>query len=158
MSNGRRRLVVTTLVALVGAFFGVAGTGHAYLRRWKRSILWLALTLVTMIVLINQYVPDPASLDPFDTTALPMEVLLPVVVVLAFSVADAVLLAYLDGRASATASATSTPSVGGDVSAVLEEDDGVVSCPHCGKETDAELDFCTWCTESLAHEGVDADE
>jgi len=148
MSNGRRRLVMTTLVALVGAFFGVAGTGHAYLRRWKRSILWLVLTLVTMIVLINQYVPDPASLDPFDTTALPMEVLLPVVVVLAFSVADAVLLAYLDGRAS-SAGSTSIPSVGGEDAAGLEAADGVVSCPHCGKETDAELEFCTWCTESL---------
>ncbi|MFC6615277.1 hypothetical protein ACFQAS_09995 [Halopenitus salinus] len=24
-----------------------------------------------------------------------------------------------------------------------------LKCPHCGKETDAELDFCHWCTEPL---------
>ncbi|WP_066413924.1 zinc ribbon domain-containing protein [Halorubrum aethiopicum] len=24
-----------------------------------------------------------------------------------------------------------------------------VECPHCGRETDAELDFCHWCTEPL---------
>ncbi|MFC5134866.1 MULTISPECIES: DUF7575 domain-containing protein [Haloferacaceae] len=24
-----------------------------------------------------------------------------------------------------------------------------VECPHCGKRTDAELDFCHWCTEPL---------
>jgi len=24
-----------------------------------------------------------------------------------------------------------------------------VECPHCGKETDADLDFCHWCTEPL---------
>jgi len=24
-----------------------------------------------------------------------------------------------------------------------------VKCPNCGKETDAELDFCHWCTEPL---------
>lgn len=145
MSNGRRRLLVTALVALVGAFFGVAGTGHAYLRRWKRSILWLVLTLVTTIVLINQYVADPTSLDPFDTAALPIEVLLPVVVVLAFSVVDAVLLAHFDGPASSA----STPSIGDDAADPAAAD-GTVSCPHCGKETEADLAFCTWCTESLA--------
>ncbi|MFA9515800.1 zinc ribbon domain-containing protein [Halopenitus sp. H-Gu1] len=25
-----------------------------------------------------------------------------------------------------------------------------LKCPHCGKETDAELDFCHWCTEPLS--------
>ena len=24
-----------------------------------------------------------------------------------------------------------------------------VECPHCGRETDADLDFCHWCTEPL---------
>ncbi|WP_096390703.1 DUF7575 domain-containing protein [Halopenitus persicus] len=28
-----------------------------------------------------------------------------------------------------------------------------VTCPHCGKETDAELDFCHWCTEPLPTDG-----
>ena len=140
MSNLRRRLVVTTVIALVGAFFGVAGTGHAYLRRWKRSILWLALTLGTMIILVNQYVPDPDAIEPLDPSSLPTEVLIPVFVVLGFSVFDALLLAYLDSQPSAESSAP----LGED------GDDVGRSCPHCGKETDPELDFCTWCTEPLS--------
>lgn len=30
-----------------------------------------------------------------------------------------------------------------------------VECPHCGKRTDADLDFCHWCTESLDTGGAD---
>ncbi|SNR47050.1 zinc ribbon domain-containing protein [Halorubrum vacuolatum] len=33
------------------------------------------------------------------------------------------------------------------------EDDGdappTISCPHCGREADVEIDFCHWCTEPL---------
>ena len=140
MGNLRRRLAVTAAVALIGAFFGVAGTGHAYLRRWKRSILWLALTLGTMIILVNQYVADPDAIEPLDPGSLPTEVLIPVFVVLAFSVFDAVLLAYLDSQPSAE-----SPAPLGE-----DADDAGRSCPHCGKETDPELDFCTWCTEPLS--------
>ena len=140
MGTLRRRLVVTAAVALIGAFFGVAGTGHAYLRRWKRSVLWLALTLGTMIILVNQYVPDPDAIDPFDPSSLPTEVLIPVFVVLAFSVFDALLLAYLDSQ----------PSADEPVPLGEDEADAERSCPHCGKETDPDLDFCTWCTEPLS--------
>ena len=151
MSNLRRRLVVTTVIALVGAFFGVAGTGHAYLRRWKRSILWLALTLGTMIILVNQYVPEPESIDPFDVFSLPTEVVIPVFVVLAFSVFDAILLAYLDSNPSTGgATAGKVAATGGATDGVAGDDEGGLKCPHCGKETDPELDFCTWCTEPLA--------
>ncbi len=29
------------------------------------------------------------------------------------------------------------------------DDPPEATCPHCGRETDAELDFCHWCTEPL---------
>ena len=61
--------------------------------------------------------------------------------ILGFSVVDALLVAFLDQREAEMA-----PGVGSDDS---EADEGV-SCPHCGRATDPELDFCTWCTESLS--------
>ncbi|TQQ81060.1 zinc ribbon domain-containing protein [Halonotius terrestris] len=139
MGNSRR-VLVTALVAIAGAMLGVAGAGHAYLRRWRRSLLWLTVTIGAGVLLINQYVPNPGELDPFDTGALPTEVTLPLFVIIAISVFDATLLAYLDER-----------NDGGDaaITADAVDDEGGVSCPHCGKTTDAELDFCTWCTEPL---------
>jgi len=138
MDSARRRVVVTALVALGGAMIGVPGVGHAYLRRWKRSLLWLTVTLGAGIMLISYYVPDPSTLDPFDIGAIPIEVRATLFVITAVSVFDATLLAYLDGR--------SESGIGSD-EAVVE--DGTRSCPHCGKPTDADLDFCTWCTEPL---------
>ena len=138
MDSARRRVVVTALVALGGAMIGVPGVGHAYLRRWKRSLLWLTVTLGAGIMLISYYVPDPSTLDPFDIGAIPIEVRATLFVITAVSVFDATLLAYLDGR--------SESGIGSDETVV---EDGTRSCPHCGKPTDADLDFCTWCTEPL---------
>ncbi len=147
MAN-RRRVLVTALVALAGAMIGVPGAGHAYLRRWKRSLLWLTVTLGAGILLLSYYVPDPAALDPFDFAAIPMEVRLPIVVITVVSVVDATLLAYLEGRNSGSSSGVTPTS---------DDEDGG-TCPHCGKTTDPELDFCTWCTEPLASdEGADDD-
>ena len=33
-----------------------------------------------------------------------------------------------------------------------------VECPNCGKRTDADLDFCHWCTEPLDTGGTDLDD
>ena len=141
MDSARRRVLVTALVALAGAMIGVPGVGHAYLRRWKRSLLWLTVTLGAGILLLSYYVPDPSTLDPFDFGAIPMEVRLTIFVITAVSVFDATLLAYLDGRSTAGIGSDDEPS-----------EDGTRSCPHCGKPTDADLDFCTWCTEPLTTE------
>ena len=144
MNSARRRVVVTALVALGGAIIGVPGVGHAYLRRWKRSLLWLTVTLGAGIVLLSYYVPDPATIDPFDIGAIPIEVRITLFVITAVSVFDATLLAYLDSR--------SASGIGSN-EAVAE--DGAHSCPHCGKPTDTDLDFCTWCTEPLAADDND---
>jgi hypothetical protein len=140
--ENRRRVLVTALVAIAGAIIGVPGTGHAYLRRWKRSLLWLTVTLGAGILLLSYYVPNPAALDPFDFGAIPMEVRLPLFVIIVVSVVDATVLAYLEGRGGGSGEGI-TPTSG--------DEDGV-ACPHCGKTTDPELDFCTWCTEPLTSE------
>lgn len=140
--NNPRRILFTAAFALIGAFLGIAGTGHAYLRRWKRSLLWLVLTLGTLVLLTNQYVPDGEAIDPFDVGSLPAEVLVPIVIILGINVFDAILVAYLD-----TKEESEIPEMGSDSAG---EDE--VTCPHCGKATDSELDFCTWCTEPLEPE------
>jgi hypothetical protein len=142
MNSARRRVLVTALVALAGAMIGVPGVGHAYLRRWKRSLLWLTVTLGAGILLLSYYVPDPSTLDPFDFGAIPMEVRLTIFVITAVSVFDATLLAYLDGHGSNSLTTR-------DVSTADPDGEGGISCPHCGKTTDADLDFCTWCTKPL---------
>lgn len=150
MSNPRRKLLLTAGFALVGAFFGVAGTGHAYLRRWRRSLLWLLVTIGAGVALMSVYVSNPESIDPFDVSTIPTEVYVPMVVIIGFSVVDAIIVAFLDEREAAM-----TPGV------VAEEgaDEGL-SCPHCGRSTDPDLDFCTWCTKPLStadHDAPDAD-
>ena len=142
MSNSRRQLVLTAVFALAGAFFGIAGTGHAYLQRWKRSILWFVLTLGSGVALMSVYVTDIDAVDPFDLTTIPSEVYIPIVIIIGFSVIDALLVAYLDQQEREL-----TPGVEADSE---EGADQGVSCPHCGRSTDPELEFCTWCTESLA--------
>jgi hypothetical protein len=147
MSTLRRQLLLTAAFALVGAFFGIAGTGHAYLRRWRRSALWFLVTIGAGVALMSVYVTNPESIDPFDVSTVPTEVYGPMLVIVGFSVVDAMLVAFLDQREASMA-----PGVGSDLA---EADEGV-SCPHCGRSTDPELDFCTWCTESLSV--VDSDD
>jgi len=147
MSDLRRRLLLTAIFGVVGAAFGIAGTGHAYLRRWRRSALWFLLTIGAGAALMSVYVSNPEAIDPFDVSTVPTEVYGPMFVIIGFSVIDALLVAFLDQR-----EAQLTPGVD------AESDDDGVSCPHCGRSTDPELDFCTWCTEPLQPpENRDAD-
>lgn len=141
MSDLRRRLLLTALFGVVGAAFGIAGTGHAYLRRWRRSALWFLLTIGAGAALMSVYVSNPEAIDPFDVSTVPTEVYGPMFVIIGFSVIDALLVAFLDQR-----EAQLTPGVGAEADG--DAADGV-SCPHCGRSTDPELDFCTWCTEPL---------
>ena len=141
MSNPRRKLLLTAGFALVGAFFGVAGTGHAYLRRWRRSMLWFLLTIGAGVALMSVYVTNPETIDPFDVSTIPTEVYVPMVVIIGFSIVDALLVAFLDHR-----EASMTPGV----DSVADAGEEGLSCPHCGRSTDPELDFCTWCTKPLS--------
>ncbi|ELZ12165.1 hypothetical protein C479_05138 [Halovivax asiaticus JCM 14624] len=112
----------------------VTGLGHLYLRRWRRALGWLFVVFVTgalfvppeaMEALVNEGAIDPVALAPS-------------LLVGAFSVVDAYLVARaLNMRNQAAA-------------AVVNEDESTVStCPNCGKELDPDLDFCQWCTTSI---------
>lgn len=138
MGNLRRKLLLTAGFAIVGAFLGIAGTGHAYLRRWRRSALWFLISMSSFFMLMSVYVPDMEAIDTYDVTTYPIEVMIPIVVILSFSVADALLIAFVDRQQPAT-----TPGVDHDHETAEEG----LSCPNCGRSTDPELDFCTWCTE-----------
>lgn len=141
MSNSRRHLLLTAVFALVGAIFGIAGTGHAYLRKWRRSALWFLLTIGAGVALMSVYVSNPEAIDPRDVSTVPTEVYGPLLVIIGFSVVDALLVAYLDQREAEMA-----PGVSSDAA----DADSGVSCPHCGRSTDPELSFCTWCTKPLS--------
>ena len=141
MVSLRWRLLLTLVFGVVGAVLGIAGAGHAYLRKWRRSIVWFLITMGSFLALVSIYLPDLEAIDPYDVTAYPPEVLTPVLVILGFSILDALLVAFLDQREAEMA-----PGVGSDA----DEADAGVSCPHCGRSTDPELDFCTWCTEPLS--------
>jgi len=139
MSNSRQKLLLTAGFALFGALLGIAGTGHAYLRRWRRSMLWFLITMGSFLLLMSVYVPEMDAIDPYDFFTYPTEVQIPVVVILSFSIVDAMLIAFLDQQQAAMTPGAAPES---------EADEGL-SCPHCGRATDPDLDFCTWCTESL---------
>lgn len=115
----RRRAALTALFALVGATFGVAGVGQAYLRRWRRALAWFGVVLGVTAALVVAFA------DPTTVTAreLPSEVVFPVVALLLLNVVDAYALARQDDPA------------GGDAP----------GCPYCGKELDPTMDFCWYC-------------
>ena len=159
------RPVLAAVLALV-----FPGLGHLSLRRWGRALLWHLTIVGGGVALFALYDVEPV--DPFAgpaavTAAVPTDVTLPIVLLSALSALDA----YLVGRADVaerervaasaeamrrrTAAADGEDGPGSDTSpsvAAVSEEDGEpleVTCPNCGKETDADLDFCHWCTEPL---------
>ncbi|ELZ37869.1 hypothetical protein C471_12226 [Halorubrum saccharovorum DSM 1137] len=151
------------------------GLGHLTLRRWGRALLW-HLTIVgggvALFALYDVPVEPTVSVTEAAETAaaLPTDVTLPIVVLYALSAVDAYLVGRADiaerRRADATAEAIRRRTASDDTEAIDEpsganfrsSDPAVaegdarpaeVECPHCGKETDADLDFCHWCTEPL---------
>lgn len=151
MSNPRRRAFVAALLGVLGATIGIAGTGHAYLREWRRAIAWFTFVLGAELVLLSVFA-DPATVVesgssmPMTFSALmstastiPSTVTGPLLVLLVLSTVDAYRI--------------------GLMSAGVGEDTGP-SCPYCGHEVDPELDFCQWCTgrfETAPAEGETAE-
>ncbi|WP_101296221.1 zinc ribbon domain-containing protein [Halegenticoccus soli] len=149
MADTRRRAVIAALLGTLGALAGIAGFGHVYLREWRRAIAWFLFVLGASILLMVAFVdPEVLATDPMSITAddLPMTVIGPIFLLLSLSIFDA----YYVGRRG---------NRGG-----RGDDDGH-ACPHCGREVDADLDFCHWCTERLDRaveptdgtDGTDAD-
>lgn len=130
-----RRATTAALVGAVGATVGVAGAGHAYLRRWRRAAAWFSAVLGLSLALIFAFT------DPQTVTAatLPPTVVGPVVALLLTSVGDA----YLAGRHVTGARHAGTG-------------EGDPSCPVCGRELDPALDFCWYCSAPVDGGGEEA--
>ena len=140
MSNSRstgKAREKSPLIAVVLAVL-YPGLGHVYLRRWGRAFLWF----VTIIATVVWLVPPDAMPATFSIDAIlearqnvPTHVALIALVLSALSVIDAYWIAANSGQ-DADAAEPSTPVDDGDTQ----------TCPNCGKELDADLDFCHWCT------------
>lgn len=135
MEESRRRALIAAAIGLLGAVIGIAGVGHAYLRRWRRAIAWFLLVIAVGIVLVSVYT-DPTDVTPAE---MPLEVTLPLLALLLLSAFDA----YIVARDEATAAAE--PAAVENAQPEAE----VASCPYCGRDLDPELDFCHWCTKPL---------
>jgi hypothetical protein len=159
------RPVLAAVLALV-----FPGLGHLVLRRWGRALLWHLTIVGGAVALLALYDVDAGSsvLTPGQAAdaaaALPTEVTLPVALLTVLSSIDAYVVGRADvaerNRVDATAEAVRRraasandegSTAGSPVTEITGEDDEAlqVECPNCGKETDAELDFCHWCTEPL---------
>lgn len=167
--TSRKRPWLAVLLALA-----VTGLGHAYLRRWLRGFAWFAATFAAVLLLVPTDVIE--ALNTGAPIANPIEALPPVIVVLASAV-DAYLLARAtrddpgaavrpaaadaDARGRGTGGASNADSQSdatrhgvpersaGAAGAGASTDEEAPACPNCGKELDADLDFCPWCTTRL---------
>ena len=155
MNENRRRSVITVLLAVGGAVFGVAGVGHAYLREWKRALLWFLLALFGGAALVVSAAGDTVPSSVFD---LPPTVVAGIFFILFISVVDAYLVSVRKANATTSVPVPNDIANGETPAAATDgEPAATVTCPHCGRETDPELDFCTWCTGKFA-DAVDEPE
>ena len=135
-----RRPWLAALLALV-----VSGLGHAYLRRWARAFGWYVA--VTAVVFL--FVPESAIDGVLAGDPPPVRSVAPAAAVVAASVIDAYVVAHRNNREyerERDATRTRADATTDDADAPSAE---TVSCPECGRESDATVDFCQWCAEPL---------
>ena len=138
--TGRKRPWLAALLA-----FLYPGLGHLYLRALLRALLWFGLSLTAAVLLVPQSaVPTELSVDAAVSFSrnLPLDVTLSLLVIRIFNTVDAYVLATRQ----------ETGGDGGRADAADGE-----TCPSCGKELDADLEFCHWCTTRLDGPGEDAE-
>ncbi|GAB7010333.1 DUF7575 domain-containing protein [Halorubrum trueperi] len=166
--SSRRRPWLAAALALV-----VSGLGHAYLRRWARAFGWYVVITATLVFLV----PDAAVEGLFAGDPPPLGEIAPAVLVVSASVVDAYVVAIRNnreherrtaavddirtgdrGEPSGNASRdeqkeSGNHTVSSTASAARAERTSTTptgdTCPHCGRETDSDLDFCKWCAEAL---------
>jgi len=155
------------------------GLGHVVvLRRWGRALLWHLTIVGGGVALFALYdVPVGSTISPVEAAetaaTLPTDVTLPIAILYALSAVDAYLVGRADvterRRANAAAEAIRRRAASDDGDEI--DDPAGANSPYrrwplpeaspgtpigrrkssapCGKETDADLDFCHWCTEPL---------
>ncbi|MFC7137752.1 DUF7575 domain-containing protein [Halobaculum litoreum] len=119
----------------LAAVFGVLvpGTGHLYLRRWRRAAAWILLAFgVSVVATPDAPVESFVGLGAGSVTAA-----VAIAVVTGVSAVDAFLLA----RGSTTATDASDSAAGGAGPGTR-----IVACPSCGRDLEPSLAFCHWCT------------
>ncbi|SFS02057.1 hypothetical protein SAMN05216559_2591 [Halomicrobium zhouii] len=127
----RRRPWLAAALALLSP-----GLGHVYLREWLRAVVWFGLMFAATELLVP-VPPMPAEVtvtSVLEASQMAAEQVdapsrLALFAITALSMADAYWIATRGNRQAAT-------------------DEGV-SCPHCGREVDEDLEFCHWCTTRL---------
>lgn len=103
----------------------VPGLGHVYAGARVRALLWMTLVLTSLWVL---GVDGFSTVSPADLYSDSPNLLALTAAVWLMNVVDAYVTA---GRAN------------------RHRQEGP-RCPNCGKELDSDLEFCHWCTTSLA--------
>ena len=120
------------------------GFGHFYLRRWLRGLGWIALAVAVTVA----FVP----LESLETMGAAEQTdLFPAAIVQLAGAFDAFLLSYW-GSSSDDGEQAAPAAVDADAAAA-----DTVACPNCGKEVDADLGFCHWCTTEFVTPERDAD-
>lgn len=112
----------------------VPGLGHVYVRMWARALLWFLLYLLaTRVFLPTDALPESVSLTAISdaVAAVPLQTAVLLVSIGLLNVLDAFLMTRYHNEA------------------VAFEQSGRRRCPQCGREVDADLDFCHWCTTRL---------
>jgi hypothetical protein len=121
----RKRPWLAVFLAALGT-----GFGHLYLRRWRRALGWVVLTIATMVLLV-----PGATLEAFGTGGnVALLDVAPLLVVSGLSALGAYRLAVLNNY-----------PVRMDQRGVEVTD----PCPECGRPLDDDLDFCHWCSTRL---------
>ncbi|UIP00798.1 zinc ribbon domain-containing protein [Halobaculum sp. CBA1158] len=123
----------------------VTGLGHAYLRRWLRGFGWLAVTYAAALLLVPPEAIE--ALAAGDPSADPTQVLPPLIVIVASAV-DAYVLARRTRSNAVHVSAAEFEEAAAGGEAAEQP-----ACPSCGRELDADLDFCPWCSTELDRPG-----
>ena len=143
-SRGRTGQKRPWLAALLAILY--PGLGHVYLRKWGRALLWFLIIITSSTLLIPQdAVPSTLSFDALLAAgrAVPLPVSVAILMLTFLSMADAYWLARRSGEEPVQSAGPT--SAEGDTQ----------TCPNCGKELDADLDFCHWCTTKLDEPGED---
>ena len=124
------------LAGLLGTL--ATGFGHLYLRRWLRGFGWIALAFAATVA----FVPEGTlqTISAGEAVAQRAD-LYPAMIIQLISALDAFVIAYRENTGA---------GIDADVPMVAEDAGDTVACPNCGKEVDADLEFCHWCTTEFA--------
>ncbi|MFB6111017.1 MAG: hypothetical protein ABEJ35_00610 [Halobacteriaceae archaeon] len=143
------------------------GAGHVYLRAWGRALAWFALAMLTAAVIIPENVLQAGEQGGFRAfydafVGLDPMTILPLFIVNGLNVVDAYLSARRANRrhqASTLLPGRGNSSNEEPAPAATDAHPTPGDCPNCGRELDADLDFCPWCTTRLdGGEGSDEDQ